>query len=449
MTNTPNPPSGEPSKNQPSNPFSARQAVSTSEPASPAIPGTWNGAPKHALRFIFITLVFDVLGFGLLIPVAPKLVEKLLNNGTGGTEAQAAPIVGMLMSTFYFFSFLFAPLLGVLSDRFGRRPIILIALLGSGIDFFAQALAPSLTWLFITRAINGISGASFTVASAYIADVTPPEKRAAGFGMIGAAFGLGFVIGPVLGGWLGQIDIRLPFFVAGGLTVLNWLYGCFVLPESLPKDRRGKIDFSRTNPVGAFVSLTRYPMVLGLAASLFLLNIAQFILHSTWALYTSHRYHWEPFQVGTSLFTVGVTAAIVQGGLTRRVIPVLGERRSLLFGILIGAFAYLGYGAAPQGWMIYVVIVLGSIAGIGQPACQAIITKHVGADEQGAVQGALTSLQSVAGIFGPLIGGNILAYFISDTASIYLPGASFFVSALLSLAGLAVAAWAIGRAPRP
>ncbi|HZW08224.1 MAG TPA: MFS transporter, partial [Phycisphaerales bacterium] len=260
---------------------------------------------KPAVSFIFITLLLDVLGFGLLIPVGPSLVKSLLHGGAGGTDAEAAKYVGALMATFYAMSFLFAPLLGVLSDRYGRRRVILIALLGSGVDYFAMALAPSLAWLFVTRVINGISGASFSVVSAYVADVTPPEKRAGAFGMIGAAFGLGFVIGPLMGGLLGSIDLRLPFYVAGGLTICNWMYGYFVLPESLPPERRSPVALARCNPVGAYANLARYPLVLGLAASLFLLNMSQFILHATWALYTEHRYGWAKWEIGLSLFAVG------------------------------------------------------------------------------------------------------------------------------------------------
>lgn len=402
---------------------------------------------KPAVGFIFITLMLDVLGFGLLIPVAPRLVQSLLHGGLGGTEDEAAPIVALLMTTWYTMSFFCSPVLGALSDRVGRRPVILIALFGSGLDFFAQALAPSLMWLFITRALNGVSGASMTVANAYIADITPPHKRAAAYGMIGAAFGLGFVIGPILGGVLGDISIRLPFYVAGGLTLVNWMYGLFVLPESLPRESRSHIKLSRLNPVGAFGVLLRYPIVAKLAASLFLLNMAQFALHATWVLYTGHRYGWGPKAVGISLAIVGVGTAIVQGGLTRKIVPRLGERWSLLLGIGLGVVAYAGYGLATQGWMIYVIIAFASLGSIAGPAAQALITRTVRPDEQGTVQGALTGLQSVAGIIGPLVGGLTFAYFISDKAPFELPGAAFFVGSAMSALGLIVAAWAVRRIP--
>lgn len=416
-------------------------------PAEPK--GTSVRSTKPAVGFIFITLLLDVLGFGLLIPVAPSLIRSLLHGGAGGTDAEAAPYVGALMSTFYAMSFLFAPLLGVLSDRFGRRPVILVALLGSGLDYFAMALAPTLPWLFATRVVNGLSGASFTVASAYVADVTTPQKRAAAFGMIGAAFGLGFVIGPVLGGILGQIDLRLPFYVAGGLTIVNWMYGYFVLPESLPVERRASIKVSRCNPVGAYAHLADYPLVLGLSISLFLLNLAQFVLHATWALYTEHRYHWEKWEIGMSLFAVGIMAAVVQGGLARRLIPRLGEPRSLLIGIGIGTLAYFGYGLATQGWMIYAIVVVASLGGIAQPACQAIITAQVGPSQQGTIQGAMTSMQSLAGIVGPLMGAQVFAYFISDKVQVYLPGASFYLSGVFAAAGLGIAAYVMKRWPPP
>jgi DHA1 family tetracycline resistance protein-like MFS transporter len=274
--------------------------------------------------FIFITLLLDVLGFGLLIPVAPRLIEHI----TGWDDAQVAPVVGWLGATYAAMQFFFAPALGLLSDRFGRRPVILIALFGSGLDYFAMSLANTLPILFITRAINGLSGASFTVASAYIADVTPPEKRAAGFGMIGAAFGLGFVFGPLIGGFLGDPDhwlpfvghgdVRYPFYAAGILTLCNWLYGFFVLPESLPRERRGHFTLARANPVGAFHGLGRYPMVAALAAAFFFSNLAQFGLHATWVLYLKHRFDWSPRAAGLSLFAVGLCAAIVQGGLAAR-----------------------------------------------------------------------------------------------------------------------------------
>jgi DHA1 family tetracycline resistance protein-like MFS transporter len=411
------------------------------------------GSRKPALGFIFITLMLDVLGFGLLIPVGPRLIEDLQHGGVvqaatqPGVEAQAAGAVGLLASTYAVMQFLLAPILGSLSDRFGRRPVLLIALFGSGLDYFAMALAPSLWILFVTRAINGLSGASFTVGSAYVADVTPPEKRAAGFGLIGAAFGLGFVIGPAIGGFLGEHNHRWPFVAAGCLTLLNWLYGLFVLPESLPSERRGHFSLKRANPIGAFYGLGRYPFVARMAAAFFFLNLAQFGLHATWALYTQLRFEWGPRAIGWSLFAVGIGAAVVQAGLARRLIPVLGERRAVVAGLALSVLAYVGYGLANHGWMMYVVIAIGSLAGIGMPALQAMISHTVRPTEQGAVQGALTAVNNVAQIVGPLIGTGVFQHFVSDTIATKVPGAAFFSSAILALIGWVVVVWAMNSAP--
>lgn len=409
-----------------------------------------NGPRRPALHFILVTIALDVLGFGLLIPVGPKLVMSLLHGGEGGTEAEAAPVVAALMTTWFAMSFLFAPTLGGLSDRFGRRSVLLVALLGSGIDFLAQGLAWTLTIFFITRAINGLSGASMTIANAYIADVTPPKKRAAAYGLVGAAFGLGFVIGPLLGGVLGGINLRLPFFVAAGLTLVNWLYGVFVLPESLPEERRRKFEWKRANPLGALHGLGRYPLVSGLAVMMFLLSVAQFGLHATWVLYTGHRYGWGPEQVGYSLFAVGVGAVIVQGGLARKLIPALGEKRALMLGLALGVASYVGYGLATHGWMIYVIVGIASFGGVAQPAAQSLITHAVRHDEQGEIQGALQSLNSIAGIIGPIIGGAVLGFSLSAKAPVEVPGATFFVSAALAGIGWIAAGLAVAKAgPMP
>ncbi|MBY0113841.1 MAG: TCR/Tet family MFS transporter [Phycisphaerales bacterium] len=395
---------------------------------------------RPALGFIFFTLLLDVLGFGLLIPVAPKLVQQL----EGGKLQNAAWIYGLLVATYSIMQFFFSPILGALSDRFGRRPVLLVALFGSGLDYFAAALAPNLLVLFITRAINGISGASFTVCNAYIADVTPPERRHIGFGLAGAAFGLGFVIGPLLGGLLGHYDIRYPFWAAGFLTLINWLYGYFVLPESLSRERREHAARTQANlnPLGTMGVLARYPRVGRMAAALFLVNLAMFGLHSTWVLFTDEKFGWSSVQVGLSLMFVGLGAAVVQGGLARKLIPALGERNSLIYGLGVGTVAYAAYALVPEGWMIYVVVVVASLGGICGPAGQAIITKSVASHEQGAVQGSLMGLQSIANILGPLIGTNVFAYFISDRAPIHFPGAPLMVSSVLAAGGTVIAVWA-------
>ncbi len=402
---------------------------------------------KPAAIFIFITLLLDVLGFGLLIPVAPSLMASLLVDPVTGVQGMpveaATPYVGWLQATFYACMFLFAPLLGALSDKFGRRPVILFSLFGSGLDYLAMALAPTIGWLFVTRVVNGITGASFGVASAYVADVTEPKDRHKAYGMIGAAFGIGFVLGPLMGGWLGSINIHYPFYAAAALTLCNWLYGFFVLPESLPKERRSGFSLAKANPVGMLPMLAKYPTIVWMAGSLFLLNLAQFGLHATWAVYTEHRYKWDAMQVGMSLFVVGIGAAIVQGGLARKLIPKLGLRASLLFGIALGCVAYAAYGLATQGWMIYAIVAIASIGGIAQPAGQSIVSQTALPTEQGAVQGALQSLNSIAGICGPVIGSQLLDRAIHGGLPVEAgPGFHFLVCSLFATGGLVLAVMA-------
>lgn len=395
--------------------------------------------------FIVLTVMLDAMGIGLLIPVSPRLVQEL----GGFTDAQAGPWVGAISATYALALFSFASLLGVLSDRFGRRPVLLAALLGSALDYFVAAWAPTLTVLFITRAISGATGASVSVANAYIADVTAPEKRGAAFGMTMAAFGLGFVIGPLVGGVLGdatqtlpligQGSVRYPFIAAGALTMMNWLYGLLVVPESLPVERRAPLRLSRANPVGAFRGLKSYPLVRELGLALFFLGMAQYALHATWVLYTGHRFEWKSRHVGWSLFAVGLATFIVQGALAGKIIQRIGERRTLMIGTVVSVLAYLGYGTAWEGWMMFAVIAYGCFAGISQPAVQAMITKTVRADEQGATQGALSALMSIAAILGPVAGGVVFEVFTEEPGW-YVPGAPFYLAALFACVG-AVIAW--------
>jgi DHA1 family tetracycline resistance protein-like MFS transporter len=336
--------------------------------------------------------------------------------------------------------FVFAPVLGSLSDRVGRRPVVLISLLGSGLDYFLLAFAPNLAWFFVGRIIAGITSANFAAATAYIADISPPEKRAANFGLIGAAFGLGFILGPALGGLLGDVGLRVPFLVAGGLTLLNFVYGLAVLPESHALENRRAFSWARANPAGSLLALRNHPMVMGLVGTYFVFYLAHQVLPSTWVLYTSYRYHWTVGATGGSLAVVGLMAAIVQGVLTRIVVARIGEQKSALAGLLVGALSYAGYGLATQGWMIYAILVVGSLAGITSPSLQGLISRNVGADEQGSVQGALASLASVAGIVGPPIATAMFSYFISKGAPVHLPGAAFFFSAMLMLAAMLLAA---------
>ena len=387
---------------------------------------------KPAVIFIFITLFLDIFGIGVIVPVLPKLVLEM----QGGNEESASHAVGWLGSLYALMQFVFSPILGSLSDRFGRRPVILVSLLGSAFDYLLLAWAPTLSWLILGRIISGITGANFSAASAYIADVTPPEKRAAGYGMIGAAFGLGFIAGPALGGLLGSYGLRVPFLVAAGVTALNWLYGLFVLPESLAKENRRRFAWSATNPFKSLLSLSQWPVVMGLAGSQFLMNIASNIYPSLWVLYTGHRYHWDAKQVGYSLCLVGVTAAIVQGGLAGKIISRIGDRKGVIFGLSTMAVAMFAYGLASEGWMIYAIICAGAIGGIGGPAEQALISKAVPADQQGAVQGALGSLMSVSGILAPIIWGHLYALSISKDVGWQFPGLSFIFAGILTILAL-------------
>jgi len=398
---------------------------------------------KPALGFIFITVVLDILGIGLIIPILPRLVKSF----EGGDATAASHVVGSLMALYSLMQFVCAPVLGSLSDRFGRRPIILTSLLGSGLDYFLLAFAPNLGWFFLGRIISGVTGANITAATAYIADVSPPEKRAANFGLIGAAFGLGFIVGPVMGGWLGDFGLRVPFMVAGGLTLLNWLYGLLVLPESLGRENRRSFSWARSNPVGSLLDLRRHPVALGLAGTYFLINVAHQSLPGTWVLYTDYRFHWTAAQTGFSLTVVGIMAAIVQGGLTRIVVQRIGERKAAILGLIIGTIAFAVYGLATKGWMIYAMIIAGSIGGVMGPSIQGLISRSVGASEQGGVQGSLTSLASIAGIIGPPIATGLFGYFISSKAPVYLPGAAFFFSSALVFVAMLLALRSFRKLP--
>jgi DHA1 family tetracycline resistance protein-like MFS transporter len=321
--------------------------------------------------------------------------------------------------------------LGNLSDAYGRRPIILSSLLGAGLDYLMMAFAPTWKWLFIGRIISGITGANISAANAYIADVSAPEDRAKNFGMIGACFGVGFILGPAMGGLLGSYGLRVPFMAAAGLNLLNALYGFLVLPESHARGNRRPFNWRRANPLASLLSLRRYPVVLGLTAVIALERIAHDSLPSTWVLYTTYRFHWTELDNGLSLALVGIMFAIVSAGLTGKMVKKLGERRAIIFGLTMGSMSFLVYGLATKGWMLYAMIVLGSIGGIGGAAIQSLITKMVSATEQGAVQGVISSIQAVAAIIGPLMATNLFGYFTSPSAPIHLPGAAFIASSIL------------------
>jgi DHA1 family tetracycline resistance protein-like MFS transporter len=383
---------------------------------------------RAALTFIFVTVMLDMLAFGIIIPVLPHLIVQLI----GGSIAKAAVWAGAFGALFMLMQFVFSPVQGALSDRHGRRTVILISSLGLGIDFIVMALAPVLWLLFIGRAVSGVCAASFSTANAYIADITPKEKRAAAFGTLGAAFGIGFIVGPALGGFLGHLHVRLPFWVAAGLSLINFSYGLFVLPESLPKERRSaRFDWRHANPFGALVLLRRYPQVFGLAAVFFLINLAQFSLNSTYVLYTDYRYGWGPQAVGYTLGLVGLCSGLVQAVLVRRLMPALGERRMILAGLVLCVGGYLLFGFAATAWVFLLGIPFLSLGGLAGPPAQAMMSHQVDPHEQGRLQGALTSLASLAGIFGPALFANLFALFISDHAPAPLPGVAFLLAAAL------------------
>jgi DHA1 family tetracycline resistance protein-like MFS transporter len=394
---------------------------------------------RAAVTFIFVTVMLDMLAFGIIIPVLPHLIVQLI----GGSIAKAAVWSSAFGTLYMLMQFVFSPIQGALSDRFGRRTVILISSFGLGIDFVVMALAPVLWLLFIGRAVSGICAASFSTANAYIADVTPKEKRAAAFGLLGAAFGIGFIVGPALGGFLGHLHIRLPFWVAAGLSLVNFCYGFFVLPESLPPERRSaRFDWRHANPFGVLVLLRRYPQVFGLAAVFFLANLAQFSLNSTYVLYTDYRYGWGPQIVGYTLALVGLFSGLVQAVLVRRLMPTLGERRMIMAGLALCIVGYVFFGLAPTAWLFVLGIPFLCLGGLVGPPAQAMMTHQVDAHEQGRLQGALTSLASLAGIFGPALFANLFALFISDHAPLPLPGVAFVLAAIL-LAVAAVVAWRV------
>ncbi|MFO1495730.1 MAG: TCR/Tet family MFS transporter [Lysobacterales bacterium] len=405
---------------------------------------TATAAPrKAALIFIFITVALDILALGLIIPVLPPLIA-----GFFADAAEGAAMYGWFVTLFAVMQFLASPMLGALSDRFGRRPVILASNLGLGLDYVLMAVAQSLPLLLLGRMISGVTSASITSAYAYIADVTPAERRAAGYGMLGAAFSLGFVVGPALGGILGSIDHRLPFWVAATLSLSNFLYGLLVLPESLPAERRHAFDWRRANPLGSLQWLRQTPQVLGLAVVAFLSTLAHVVFPATFVLYAAHRYAWDMRTIGFTLAAVGVLGAIVQGGLIRRIVPALGERRSLLLGLCCGLVGFLGYGYAPTGVWLWATMPIMAFWGLTTPSVQALMTRQIGASDQGRLQGAVSSIGSVAGIIGPYAFTHLYAAAIDPKLGIDLPGAAFFAGAALLLLAVLLANALTARSAR-
>ena len=391
---------------------------------------------KAAIGFIFITLLIDVTGFGLIIPVMPKLIEHLL----GITDISvASQYGGWLTFAYAFMQFIFAPVLGNLSDKYGRRPVLLFSLFGFGIDYLFLSFAPSIAWLFVGRLIAGVTGASFTTASAYIADISTPENRAQNFGMIGAAFGLGFIVGPLIGGLLGELGPRIPFLVAAGLALANCLYGYFVLPESLDKEHRRPFEWRRANPMGSLIQLKKYPAVGGLVVSLVLVYLAAHAVQSNWSFFNIEKFKWSPKMIGISLGVVGLLVGVVQGGLVRVINPKIGNEKSVYIGLGLYSLGLLLFAFASQSWMMFVFLIPYCLGGIAGPALQSIISGHVPPNEQGELQGALTSLMSATSIIGPPMMTNLFAYFTRADAPVYFPGVSFLLGSVFMIAS---ALWA-------
>jgi len=396
---------------------------------------------QSAMIFIMITLLIDCTGFGIIIPVLPNLIKEF----TGGDTSVAADYGGYLMVAFALPQFIFSPILGGLSDKYGRRPILLFSLFGLGMDYLFLSFAPSIFWFFIGRIIAGISGASFTTGMAYIADISTPEKKAQNFGMVGAAFGLGFILGSVGGGLLSHFGLRVPFMVAAGLSLINWLYGYFILPESLAKDQRRNFSWKRANPIGSFVNASKYPAILGLLATLLLLYVASHSVQSNWSYYVIEKFQWSPTMIGYSLAVVGITVAIVQGGLIRVIIPKIGNRKAIYIGLTLYVIGFICFAFAANGLMMMLFIIPYCLAGIGGPAMQSIISNQVPENAQGEIQGITTSLQSLAAIIGPFLASHIFVYFIQDGTPFYFPGAPFILSAFLTLIGLFIAVRALRK----
>lgn len=401
-------------------------------------------APRSAaVSFIFITVLLDMFAIGMVIPVLPPLIVSFLHGDTAG----AAEIYGVFSTVWALMQFLFSPVQGAVSDRFGRRPVILASNCGLGLDYVLMALAPNLSWLFVGRVISGITAASVSTSFAYIADVTPQEKRAARFGTIGIAFGLGFIIGPALGGVLGGIDQRLPFWVAAGFSFANFIYGLFVLPESLPRERRAAFAWRRANPLGAFALLRAHAGLLGLAAVQFLAQLAHVVLPAVTVLYVGYRYGWSQTSVGLMMGAVGVCTAVVQGGLIGRIVGRFGERRALLFGLLCGAAGFAIFGLAPNGILFCLGIPVMALWGVANPSLQGLMTRRVDATEQGRLQGANSSLQGIANMIGPGLFTEAFASALATRHGAALSGAAFLLAAVLLLGATALA-WRTAR-PSP
>jgi DHA1 family tetracycline resistance protein-like MFS transporter len=406
--------------------------------------GGRQGPRQAAFGFIFASAVMNSVSFGLMIPILPNLIKQF----TGGDTAAASEWNVLFATTWGLMQFAFGPILGVLSDRVGRRPVLLISLFGLAVDFLFMAFAPTLWWLFVGRVLNGMTASSFATAGAYLADVTPPERRAKSFGMLGSAFSFGFLLGPTLGGFLGQHDIRLPFLVAAGLTAVNWLYGLFILPESLPRERRlRRYEWARANPLGSLQLLRSQAGLLALACVAFLFQLAQIVLPQVFVLYATYRYHWSLATLGLAFPITGIMGVIVQMFLVGPAVGRFGERRVVLIGTVAGAAGFAWYGSAATGWAYFIGAPLFAFSGFILPGLQGLMTQRVPANQQGQLQGAVQSLQGVAGIIGPVLFGETFAWSIRNDANLHMPGLAIYVSSgLLALAFLL--AWGVAHPHR-
>lgn len=409
------------------------------ETQTPAIPVQTR---KHALAFIAVTLLLDTIGFGLIMPVYPRLLVEI----TGESLSRAAVYGGWLGFIYAAMQFVAAPILGNLSDRYGRRRVILLAVGALGIDYIIMGFAPTLAWLFLGRAIAGVAGASFTPAYAYVADISPPERRAQNFGVISAAFGIGFIIGPAIGGLLGTLGPRAPFFAAAALSLTNFFYGFFVLPESLPAEKRRAFQWRRANPLGTLAQMKKHPVVLGLLAALFLWSLGNQVMPSTWAFYTKFRFGWSEAMIGASFAAVGVVMASSQLIVMRLLVPRLGERRTALIGIASGTVGYVGFGLATAGWMMFALLATWFFAAIVMPTTNALMSHLISPDAQGELQGAVASLFSLSAIIGPPLMTHLFARFTAPESTVHLPGAAFLAAAVLAL-GCLLIFWLSTREP--
>jgi len=402
-------------------------------------------AGRGAFAFIFVAVLVDSIGFGIILPVLPRLIMQL----TGVSVDRAAVYGGWLSFVYALMQFFCAPVLGNLSDRFGRRPVLLFALLALGCDYLVMGFAPVIAWLFVGRMVAGVAGASFTPAYAYVADITAPARRAQNFGLMGAAFGVGFIVGPAIGGLLGAFGPRAPFFTAGAIALANTAFGYFALPESLPRESRRPFHWARANPLGTLLQMLEFPPVSWLLGALLLWQLAHQVLPSTWAFYTISKFHWSSAEVGYSLAFVGLVMAVAQGVLTRVLIPWIGgERRAAAAGMAAALIAYIGYAFATEGWMMYLVSLTTFLFALTYPSINALASQQIPANAQGELQGAVAGLYSLSSIIGPPLMTQVFGHFSARSAGVYFPGAAFLTAALLTVGSALLFARAMRFAPQ-